>query len=108
VKQRATRHCGVNAALSKFSQSLRRSHGKRPLGAAGRSGKRLGLDNEFAVKVIKSVSNQGEAFESNVCSGSRRGLIAAGCSAPSVRWRAIGSFSELAQRRAYTDTSLAQ
>jgi general L-amino acid transport system substrate-binding protein len=44
---------------------------KRLLGVEGDFGKRLGLDNDFAVKVIKAVGNYGEVFERNVGSGSR-------------------------------------
>jgi general L-amino acid transport system substrate-binding protein len=44
---------------------------KRLLGAEGDFGKRLGLDNDFAVKVISAVGNYAEIFERNVGSGSR-------------------------------------
>ena len=44
---------------------------RRLLGVEGDFGKRLGLDNDFAVKVIKAVGNYGEIFERNVGSGSR-------------------------------------
>jgi general L-amino acid transport system substrate-binding protein len=44
---------------------------KRLLGVEGDFGKRLGLDNDFAVKVISAVGNYGEIFERNVGSGSR-------------------------------------
>ena len=44
---------------------------RRLLGAEGDFGTRLGLDNAFAVKVIKAVGNYGEVFERNVGVGSR-------------------------------------
>ena len=44
---------------------------RRLLGVEGDFGKRLGLDNDFAVKVIKAVGNYGEIFERNVGSGSQ-------------------------------------
>ena len=44
---------------------------RRLLGVEGDFGKRLGLDNDFAVKVIKAVGNYGEIFERNVGTGSR-------------------------------------
>jgi general L-amino acid transport system substrate-binding protein len=44
---------------------------RRLLGLEGDFGKELGLDHDFAVKVIKAVGNYGEIFERNVGSGSR-------------------------------------
>jgi len=44
---------------------------KRLLGVEGDFGKRLGLDQDFAVKVIRAVGNYGEIFERNLGSGSR-------------------------------------
>ena len=41
------------------------------LGQEGDFGKGLGLDHDFAVRVIKAVGNYGEIFERNVGSGSR-------------------------------------
>jgi general L-amino acid transport system substrate-binding protein len=41
------------------------------LGAEGDFGRGLGLDNDFAARVIKAVGNYGEIFERNVGSGSR-------------------------------------
>jgi general L-amino acid transport system substrate-binding protein len=46
-------------------------HIKRLLGVEGNFGERLGLDNDFAVRVIRAVGNYGEIFERNVGSGSR-------------------------------------
>ena len=44
---------------------------KRLLGKEGDFGKGLGLDNEWAVRIIKQVGNYGETFERNVGSKSR-------------------------------------
>jgi general L-amino acid transport system substrate-binding protein len=44
---------------------------KRLLGKEGDYGKGLGLDNEWAYKVVKQLGNYGEIFERNVGSGSR-------------------------------------
>jgi general L-amino acid transport system substrate-binding protein len=44
---------------------------KRLLGKEGDFGKALGLDNDWAYKIIKQVGNYGESFERNVGSGSR-------------------------------------
>jgi general L-amino acid transport system substrate-binding protein len=53
---------------------------RRLLGKEGDFGKGLGLDNDWAVRIIKQVGNYGELFERNVGSGSRlkieRGLNA--------------------------------
>jgi general L-amino acid transport system substrate-binding protein len=44
---------------------------KRLLGKEGDYGKGLGLDNEWAYKLVKQLGNYGEIFERNVGSGSR-------------------------------------
>ncbi len=44
---------------------------KRLLGKEGDFGKGIGLDNEWAYRIIKQVGNYGEIFERNVGSGSR-------------------------------------
>ncbi len=44
---------------------------RRLLGVEGEFGKGLGLDNDWAVKVIKAVGNYGEIFDRNVGAGSR-------------------------------------
>jgi general L-amino acid transport system substrate-binding protein len=44
---------------------------KRLLGKEGEYGKGLGLDNEWAYRIVKQVGNYGEIFERNVGSGSR-------------------------------------
>jgi general L-amino acid transport system substrate-binding protein len=44
---------------------------RRLLGGDGNFGKQLGLDNDFALRMIKSVGNYGQIFERNVGSGSR-------------------------------------
>jgi general L-amino acid transport system substrate-binding protein len=44
---------------------------KRLLGKEGDYGKGLGLDNDWAYRVVKSLGNYGEIFERNVGSGSR-------------------------------------
>jgi general L-amino acid transport system substrate-binding protein len=44
---------------------------KRFVGKEGDFGKSVGLDNDWAVKIIKAVGNYGESFERNVGSGSR-------------------------------------
>jgi general L-amino acid transport system substrate-binding protein len=44
---------------------------RRFIGRDGDLGKGLGLENDFAAKVVKSVGNYGEVFERNVGSGSR-------------------------------------
>jgi general L-amino acid transport system substrate-binding protein len=53
---------------------------KRLLGKEGDFGKGLGLDNDWAYRIVKQVGNYGEVFERNVGSGSRlkiaRGLNA--------------------------------
>jgi general L-amino acid transport system substrate-binding protein len=53
---------------------------RRLLGKEGDYGKGLGLDNDWAVKIIKAVGNYGEIFDRNVGAGSRikieRGLNA--------------------------------
>jgi general L-amino acid transport system substrate-binding protein len=43
----------------------------RFLGKDGNLGKGLGLENDFAAKVVKAVGNYGEVFERNVGSSSR-------------------------------------
>ncbi len=43
---------------------------KRLLGSEGKHGEALGLPNDWAVRIIKSVGNYGEAFERNVGQGS--------------------------------------
>jgi len=53
---------------------------RRLLGVEGDFGKGLGLDNDWAVKIIKAVGNYGESFDRNVGAGSplkiERGLNA--------------------------------
>jgi len=44
---------------------------KRLLGTEGEFGKALGVDNDWAVKIIKAVGNYGESFERNVGQGSQ-------------------------------------
>jgi general L-amino acid transport system substrate-binding protein len=44
---------------------------RRLLGKEGNFGIGLGLDNDFALKMVKAVGNYGEIFERNVGSGSR-------------------------------------
>jgi general L-amino acid transport system substrate-binding protein len=44
---------------------------KRLLGKEGDFGKGIGLENDWAAKIIKAVGNYGEIFERNVGSGSR-------------------------------------
>ncbi len=44
---------------------------KRLLGKEGDFGKGLGLDNDWAYKIIKQVGNYGEIFDRNVGAGSR-------------------------------------
>jgi general L-amino acid transport system substrate-binding protein len=44
---------------------------KRFVGKEGDFGKNIGLDNEWAVRIIKAVGNYGESFERNVGKGSR-------------------------------------
>jgi general L-amino acid transport system substrate-binding protein len=44
---------------------------KRLLGKEGDYGKGIGLDNDWALKIIKGVGNYGEIFERNVGAGSR-------------------------------------
>jgi general L-amino acid transport system substrate-binding protein len=44
---------------------------KRMLGAEGDFGKAMGLNNDFAIAVIKSVGNYGEVFERNLGAGSQ-------------------------------------
>jgi general L-amino acid transport system substrate-binding protein len=44
---------------------------KRLLGKEGDFGKGLGLDNDWAYKIVKALGNYGEIFERNVGSGSR-------------------------------------
>jgi general L-amino acid transport system substrate-binding protein len=44
---------------------------KRLLGKEGDFGKGLGLDNDWAYRIVKQVGNYGEIFERNVGSGSR-------------------------------------
>ena len=47
---------------------------KRFVGKEGDFGKGIGLDNDWAVKIIKAVGNYGELFERNVGTGSRLGI----------------------------------
>ena len=47
---------------------------RRLLGLEGDFGKGLGLDNDWAVAVIRAAGNYGESFERNLGSGSRLGL----------------------------------
>jgi general L-amino acid transport system substrate-binding protein len=44
---------------------------KRLLGKEGDFGKGLGLDNDWAYKIVKQIGNYGEVFERNVGAGSR-------------------------------------
>jgi general L-amino acid transport system substrate-binding protein len=44
---------------------------KRLLGKEGSYGKDMGLDNDWAVRIIKQVGNYGESFDRNVGAGSR-------------------------------------
>ena len=44
---------------------------KRLLGKEGDYGKGLGLDNDWAYRIVKQVGNYGEIFERNVGAGSR-------------------------------------
>jgi general L-amino acid transport system substrate-binding protein len=44
---------------------------KRLLGKEGEFGKGIGLDNDWVVKIIKTVGNYGESYERNVGAGSR-------------------------------------
>ena len=48
---------------------------QRFVGAAGESGKMLGLDNRWAYKIIKQVGNYGESFQRNLAPlGLERGV----------------------------------
>jgi general L-amino acid transport system substrate-binding protein len=47
---------------------------KRMLGKEGEFGKGIGLDNDWAYRIIKHVGNYGEVYERNVGSGSRLGI----------------------------------
>jgi general L-amino acid transport system substrate-binding protein len=47
---------------------------KRLLGKEGEFGKGIGLENDWAYKIIKQVGNYGESFERNVGKGSRLGI----------------------------------
>ncbi|MFA7438206.1 amino acid ABC transporter substrate-binding protein [Castellaniella sp.] len=55
-------------------------HVQRLLGVTGNAGKNMGLDEQWAYRIIKQVGNYGESFERNVGMGSplqiRRGLNA--------------------------------
>ena len=44
---------------------------KRLLGKEGDFGKGLGLDNDWAYRIVKQVGNYGEIFDRNVGAGSR-------------------------------------
>ncbi|MEW5962784.1 MAG: amino acid ABC transporter substrate-binding protein [Pseudomonadota bacterium] len=44
---------------------------KRLLGKEGEFGKGIGVDNDWAVQIVKQVGNYGESFDRNVGSGSR-------------------------------------
>jgi general L-amino acid transport system substrate-binding protein len=44
---------------------------KRLLGKEGEFGKGIGVDNDWAVQIVKQVGNYGEAFDRNVGSGSK-------------------------------------
>jgi len=44
---------------------------KRLLGKEGDYGKGLGLDNDWAYRIVKQVGNYGETFDRNVGAGSR-------------------------------------
>ena len=43
---------------------------KRLLGVDGDFGSKMGVSNDFAVKIVKAVGNYGESFERNVGEGS--------------------------------------
>ena len=47
---------------------------RRFVGAEGDFGKRLGLDNAWAIRAVKAVGNYGEIFERNIGSGSKFGV----------------------------------
>jgi general L-amino acid transport system substrate-binding protein len=56
----------VEAMASSTNPDIRRF-----LGKDGDFGKGLGLENDFALKIVKAVGNYGEVFERNVGAGSR-------------------------------------
>jgi general L-amino acid transport system substrate-binding protein len=47
---------------------------KRLLGVEGSFGEGIGLDKEWALRIVSMVGNYGESFERNLGSGSRLGI----------------------------------
>ena len=61
---------GVTSANVEAMKSSDDAETTRLLGAAGDLGETLGLDNEWAYRIIKQVGNYGEVFDRNVGDGS--------------------------------------
>jgi general L-amino acid transport system substrate-binding protein len=76
----AEEHGVTQANVDQMAANPPNADVKRLLGKEGDFGKGLGLDNDWALKVIKAVGNYGEIFERNIGTGSRlqmaRGLNA--------------------------------
>jgi general L-amino acid transport system substrate-binding protein len=61
----------TQANVEQMAASSTNPEVKRLLGKEGDLGKGMGLDNDYAVKIIKAIGNYGEAYDRNVGSGSR-------------------------------------
>ena len=61
---------GVTSGNADEHKSSPDAETARLLGAKGKLGEALGLDNEWAYRVIKQVGNYGDVFERNVGNGS--------------------------------------
>ena len=61
---------GVTSANADEMRNSKDAETARLLGTKGKLGEALGLDNDWAYRVIKQVGNYGEVFERNVGSGS--------------------------------------
>jgi general L-amino acid transport system substrate-binding protein len=62
---------GVTKANVEQMKSSTNPDIKRLLGAEGKFGEAIGLNNDWAVRIIKHVGNYGESFDKNVGEGSR-------------------------------------
>lgn len=65
---------GVTAADIDAAMKSEKPDVKRLMGLDGKLGEELGLANDFAAKVVKSVGNYGEVFERNVGASSQLGI----------------------------------
>ena len=65
---------GVSRANLDEAMKSQKPAVRRLLGLEGDFGKRVGLTNDWAARVVRLVGNYGEVFERNVGTGSKLGI----------------------------------